>query len=81
MLNQYSIAYQRDPSVRGAPEMLRDLIKLVVEGPAAQRAAIQIRHTYGREALSAIDRTIGQLGGNGPALARMSALRAAIIGS
>jgi hypothetical protein len=81
VLNQYSIAYQRDPSVRGAPEMLRDLIKLVVEGPVAQRASILIRHTYGREALPAINRAIGQLGGNGPALARMAALRAAIGGS
>jgi len=77
-LSQYAIAYDLDPTVRGAPEMLRDLLKLVAQGDVAERAAILIRRAYGREALPAIDRSITALVGHGPALARMAALRAAV---
>jgi hypothetical protein len=81
VLKQYEIAYGVDPTVRGAPEMLRDLLKLVAHGAEANGAARLVRNAYGREALPAIERAIGALTKHDVALSRMTALRNSIAGS
>jgi hypothetical protein len=78
VLNQYQLAYELDPTVRGAPEMLRDLLTLVAHGSVADPAGRLVRIGFGAEALPAIDRAIRALAQHGAALARMTALRAAI---
>jgi hypothetical protein len=81
VLKQYENAYAVDPTARGAPEMLRDLLKLVAHGAVADGAARLVRNAYGREALPAIDRAISALTKHDVALSRMSALRNSIAGS
>jgi serine/threonine-protein kinase len=79
-LTQYQLAYELDPTVRGAPEVLRDLLTLVAHGSVAEDAARLVRTGFGREALPAIDRAIRALAEHDAALTRMTALRAAIAG-
>jgi cytochrome c-type biogenesis protein CcmH/NrfG len=81
VLKQYQAAYELDPTVRGAPEMLRDLLTLVAHGSVADDAGRLVRIGYGREALPAIERAIRALTQHDAALTRMTALRAAIAGS
>ena len=81
VLKQYESAYSVDPTARGAPEMLRDLLKLVAHGTEANGAARLVRNAYGREALPAIERAIGALTKHDLALSRMTALRNSIAGS
>src|SRR5439155_9208095 len=52
--SQYAAAYQVDPSSRGAPQMLSDLLGLVAQGGAAEEASRLVQRGYGREALGAI---------------------------
>jgi serine/threonine-protein kinase len=81
VVKQYAAVYQLDPSARGAPDMLRDLLAVVAYGSAGSNEAGRlVRDAYGREALPAIDRAMNALRGDEPALARMATLRAAITG-
>jgi hypothetical protein len=75
-INQYSIAYQRDPSSRGAPEMLRSLIACVVQGQAVSEAEKVIVGAYGPEAGPAIERAIKANSGDAKAVQRLQSLRA-----
>jgi eukaryotic-like serine/threonine-protein kinase len=75
-INQYSIAYQCDPSSRGAPEMLRSLIDCVVEGQAVTDAEKVIVGAYGVEAAPAIDRAIKAHKADARVVQRLQALRA-----
>jgi serine/threonine-protein kinase len=75
-INQFSIAYQRDPSSRGAPEMLRSLIACVVQGQAVSEAEKVIVGAYGLEAARAIDRAAKASTTDPRAVARLQAVRA-----
>jgi hypothetical protein len=74
-INQYSIAYQRDPSSRGAPEMLKSLIGCVVQGLAVNEAEKAIVGIYGAEAAGALSRA-AKASRDAKAVARLQALRA-----
>jgi serine/threonine-protein kinase len=75
-INQFSIAYQRDPSSRGAPEMLRSLIACVVQGQAVSEAEKVIAGAYGIEAAPAIDRAIKANSADARVVQRLQSLRA-----
>ncbi len=80
-LKQYVIVDQLDPSARGAPEMLPELLQLFAQGDdSGDGAGRLIENAYGREALPAIDRAIAALKKQKlpDVLARMIALRAAV---
>jgi serine/threonine protein kinase len=74
-INQYSIAYQRDPSSRGAPEILKSLIGCVVQGLAVNEAEKAIVGIYGAEAGGAIDRAARASKDDPKAVQRLQALR------
>ncbi|HET6332036.1 MAG TPA: protein kinase [Polyangiales bacterium] len=75
-INQYSIAYQRDPSSRGAPEILRSLIACVVQGSAVNEAEKAVVGIYGAEAGRAIDRAVATNKSDARIVQRLQALRA-----
>jgi hypothetical protein len=78
---QYTLAYQRDPSARGAPDMLQGLLQLVARGGRSGTGAARlIQEAYGPEALLALDRAVVALKAqNLPAvLERITKLRDAI---
>jgi hypothetical protein len=78
-INQYEIAYRRDPRARGAPEMLHDLVQLVAQGDAAGTAAAAlIIEAYGEEAVPALDRALSALQGDSAARARWEELRSVV---
>jgi hypothetical protein len=52
----YKIAFERDPSSRGDPRMLKDLVKAVAEKESSWRASELIPIIYGPEALAEIKR-------------------------
>jgi len=54
-LDRYERAYDRDPSVRGDPQMLADLVGLVSHEKVGRRAARQVEKIYGAEALPVVD--------------------------
>jgi hypothetical protein len=74
---EWSIALQRDPSARGAPEVLPMLVQLVGQGKVADAAADLIAKAYGREALGALDAALPMLRNSEPA-ARVRALSARV---
>lgn len=53
---QYKIAFERDPSSRGDPRMLKDLVNAVAEKESSWRASELIPIIYGPEALAEIKR-------------------------
>jgi hypothetical protein len=53
---QYQLALARDPSSRGDPRMLPDLVSATARPASSARAQELVRKTYGREALEAIAR-------------------------
>ena len=55
---QYEFAYRRDPSARGASQMLANLVRLASESTTADEAAALIREAYGHEARGAVARAI-----------------------
>jgi hypothetical protein len=57
-VNQYAAALERDPSVRGAPEILPALLECVAQGKASDAAEALIEKTYGTAATPAIDKAI-----------------------
>jgi eukaryotic-like serine/threonine-protein kinase len=52
---QYASAYEKDPSSRGAPRMLPDLITLSLDENRTRDAAAALREIYGDEALQVLD--------------------------
>jgi serine/threonine protein kinase len=76
-LAEWALALRRDPSARGAPELLPSLVQLVAQGKEADAAAALIAEFYGREALGAIEIAAVPLK-NGEATGRLHALSARI---
>jgi hypothetical protein len=60
-VGQFALALQRDPSARGAPEILPVLFELIIHGKAASAAEELIQKAYGAEALPAIDVALSQV--------------------
>jgi serine/threonine-protein kinase len=74
-VDRYLRAYHADPTCRGDPEMLPDLLR-AVEHPAASRGAAKAIHDiYGAEAIPAIDSAIERRAGDRDATARLTRLR------
>jgi hypothetical protein len=59
-VERYQRAYRADPSCRGDPQMLEDLLKAVPHRVAGRNAEKAIRDIYGAEALPAIERAIAR---------------------
>jgi cytochrome c-type biogenesis protein CcmH/NrfG len=51
---QYQRAFARDPSSRGDPHMLRNLLRAAANEGSSARASELVQAVYGREALAAI---------------------------
>jgi hypothetical protein len=77
-LSEWTQALRRDPSVRGTPEMLGALIKLVVQGKDASAAADLLITYYGREALDEIEDALPPLH-NSDGAARLQAVHTRIL--
>jgi hypothetical protein len=80
-LNQYTIAFHIDPSSRGAPKMLSDVLTLVAYGKTYRDASRFIREAYGPEAVREIDRALVAYKQDPAAVARLKALRATLGGA
>jgi len=80
-LNQYTIAFHVDPSSRGAPKMLSDVLTLVAYGKTYRNASRFVREAYGAEAVREIDRSLVAYKQDPAAVARLKALRAALGGA
>jgi serine/threonine-protein kinase len=78
-INQYGVAYQIDPSARGAPELLANVLGCVARGSAVSEAQRLIEHIYKREALPALERLIRSNQKDARALARLSVLKARLL--
>ncbi len=59
-VERYQRAYRADPTCRGDPQMLEDLLKAAVHRVAGRKAAQAIRDIYGAEALPALDKAIAR---------------------
>ena len=59
-VERYQRAYRADPTCRGDPNMLEDLLKAVTHRVAGRNAARAIRDIYGTEALPAIEKAIAR---------------------
>jgi eukaryotic-like serine/threonine-protein kinase len=59
-VERYQRAYRADPTCRGDPQMLDDLLKAVTHRAAGRNAARAIRDMYGAEALPALERAIAR---------------------
>jgi hypothetical protein len=57
-IDEYDRAYRRDPSARGDPQMLEDLVALVPHRTAGSAAEALIEEAYGAEALPAVERAL-----------------------
>jgi hypothetical protein len=79
-LNQYATAIGVDPSSRGAPKVLSDLLTLVANGKSSRDAARFVRVTYGTEALREIDRALVTYKDDANAVVRLKSLRTTITG-
>ena len=73
-LTQFQIAYQIDPSSRGAPEMLPTLLTMVARGSGA--ASKFIESAYRGEALAAVNKAMRAHRDDARAVARLTNLRA-----
>lgn len=60
-LAQYQVAIDHDPAARGAPEIMRALLDLIVTGKATEEAEAFLLRVYGREALPAIEAELERL--------------------
>jgi cytochrome c-type biogenesis protein CcmH/NrfG len=77
-LDQYDLAYQIDPSTRGAPEMLAHALKLVGAGLGEGDAERFIEKAYGREAQTAIAGALRERGLGAAAVQRLKSLQGRI---
>jgi tetratricopeptide (TPR) repeat protein len=78
-INQYGVAYQIDPSARGAPELLANVLGCVARGSAVSEAQRLIEHVYKREALPALERLIRNNQKDARAVARLGVLKARLL--
>jgi len=74
-VERYQRAYGADPTCRGDPQMLEDLLKAVTHRAAGRTAARAIRDIYGAEALPALEKAIARGAGNGDANDSLDHLR------
>jgi hypothetical protein len=63
-VDRYQRAYRADPTCRGDPQMLEDLLKAAVHRAAGRKAAKAIRDIYGAEALPALEKAIARGAGD-----------------
>jgi Flp pilus assembly protein TadD len=80
-LDEYAVAFQVDPSSRGAPEVLSNALSMVIHDLAGADAARFIQRTYQREALPAVDAALRENKADAAVLARLRSLRASIPGA
>lgn len=59
-VERYQRAYRADPTCRGDPQMLEDLLKAAAHRVAGRSAARAIRDIYGAEALPALEKAIAR---------------------
>ncbi len=64
-VERYQRAYRADPTSRGDPRMLDDLLKAATHRTAGRTAAKAIRDIYGAEALPALEKAIARGAGEG----------------
>ena len=63
-VERYQRAYRADPTCRGDPQMLEDLLKAATHRVAGRNAARAIRDIYGAEALPALEKAIARGAGD-----------------
>ncbi|HET6332259.1 MAG TPA: protein kinase [Polyangiales bacterium] len=73
-VEEFGTALERDPTVRGAPEVLPALLDMVAQGKVPALAQRLIIKVYGSEALDPIDQAFGEIR-NPEYAARLHALR------
>ena len=74
-VERYQRAYRADPTCRGDPQMLEDLLKAAAHRVAGRNAARAIRDIYGAEALPALEKAIARGAGDGDGNDRLDHLR------
>ena len=74
-VERYQRAYRADPTCRGDPQMLEDLLKAVTHRVAGRNAARAIRDIYGAEALPALEKAIARGAGDRDGNDRLDHLR------
>ena len=74
-VERYQRAYRADPTCRGDPQMLEDLLNAVTHRVAGRDAARAIRDMYGAEALPALEKAIARGAGEGDGNDRLDHLR------
>jgi len=74
-VERYQRAYRADPTGRGDPQMLEDLLKAVTHRVAGRAAARAVRDIYGAEALPALEKAIARGAGDRDANDRLDHLR------
>jgi len=74
-VERYQRAYRADPTCRGDPQMLEDLLKAAVHRVAGRNAARAIRDIYGAEALPALEKAIARGDGDRDENDRLDHLR------
>jgi hypothetical protein len=77
-LTHFQLAVERDPAVRGAPEIMAAVLDLIVTGKATEPAEAFILRFYGREALPAIEAELEKLQ-RPMSIQRLSAVRAKLL--
>jgi hypothetical protein len=74
-VERYQRAYRVDPTSRGDPQMLEDLLKAAAHRVASHHAARVILDIYGVEALPALEKAIARGAGDGDGNERLDHLR------
>jgi hypothetical protein len=74
-VERYQRAYRADPTCRGDPQMLEDLLKAATHRVAGRAAARAIRDIYGAEALPALEKAIASGAGDRDGNDRLDHLR------
>ncbi|HEY7376707.1 MAG TPA: protein kinase [Polyangia bacterium] len=74
-VDRYQRAYRADPTCRGDPQMLEDLLKAAVHRSAGRNAARAIRDIYGAEALPAVEKALARGAGDRDENDRLDHLR------
>jgi hypothetical protein len=74
-VERYQRAYHADPTCRGDPQMLDDLLKAVTHRIAGRAAERAIRDIYGAEALPALEKAIARGAGDRDGADRLDHLR------
>jgi hypothetical protein len=74
-VERYQRAYRADPTCRGDPQMLDDLLKAATHRVAGRNAVRAIRDMYGAEALPAIEKAIARGAGDRDGDDRLDHLR------